>query len=59
MRTGIFLIFLALINIAAAISALAGETVDPTPQYVLNFFAFLFCMFLTMDVIEFFKKLSK
>jgi hypothetical protein len=59
MRTGIFLIFLALTGVADAINNLAGKVIEPTPKNVLNFLAALFSLMIIMDVVEFFKKISK
>lgn len=59
MRTTIFLIFLALTDIAKAINTLAGKANEPLPQNVLTFLMIVFWIVLVMDVAEFFKKLSK
>jgi hypothetical protein len=59
MRTAIFLVFLALTSIADAINTLAGKTIEPIPENVLTFLVVLFLMFIAMDIIEFFKRLSK
>jgi|WetSurSiteA1Bulk_404760.scaffolds.fasta_scaffold13578_3 hypothetical protein len=59
MRTGIFLIFLALTGVADAINNLAGKTIESIPKDALTFLAILFWLMIIMDIIEFFKKLSK
>jgi hypothetical protein len=59
MRTGIFFIFFALTSIADAIYTLAGEATEPIPENALVFLGILFWMFIAMDIVEFFKRLSK
>lgn len=58
MKTGTFLIFLALTGIANAINNLANKAIEPIPENVLVFLGILFWMFIIMDIIEFYKKIK-
>jgi len=54
MRTAIFLVVLSLNYIGDAIIIASGKTVESIPDVVINFLGVIFCVFIAMDIVDFF-----
>lgn len=59
MRTGLFLIFIGLVTIGNAILSSVGKAQEQLPENVMSFLTAIFVIFIIMDLIDFFKGLSK